>query len=99
MMDKQKDILVQVDLHCKWERTPPMYRLYVNDELFSERNYIWQAGEYLRENLVLNAPAGEYKIRIETPSTSSFKLRNVKCSDDSVRTIDNETFEILANAD
>ena len=93
-MEKQKDILVQVDLHCKWERTPPMYRLYVNDELFSERNYIWQAGEYLRENLVLNAPAGEYKIRIETPSTSSFKLRNLRCTHGEAQIIDNETFRI-----
>jgi hypothetical protein len=93
-MDEQKDILVQVDLHCKWERTPPMYRLYVNDELFSERNYIWQAGEYLRENLVLNAPSGNYKIRIETPSNFNFKLRNLRCTHGKAQIIDNETFRI-----
>ena len=93
-MEKQKDILVQVDLHCKWERTPPMYRLYVNDELFSERNYIWQAGEYLRENLVLNAPAGNYKIRIETPINFNFKLRNLRCTHGEAQIIDNETFRI-----
>ena len=93
-MEKQKDILVQVDLHCKWERTPPMYRLYVNDELFSERNYIWQAGEYLRENLVLNAPSGNYKIRIVTPSNFNFKLRNLRCTHSEAQIIDNETFRI-----
>lgn len=89
-----KEILVQIDLHCKWERTPPIYRLYVNDELFSERNYIWQAGEYIRENLVLNAPPGEYKIRIETSSDFNFKLRNLRCTHGNARVIDNETFRI-----
>ena len=85
---------MQIDLHCKWERSPPIYRLYVNDELFSERNYIWQAGEYLRENLVLNAPSGNYKVRIETPSDFNFKLRNLRCTHGNAQIIDNETFKI-----
>jgi len=93
-MEKQKDILVQVDLHCKWEKSPPMYRLYVNDELFSERNYIWQAGEYIRENLVMNAPSGSYRIRIETPSDFHFKLRNLRCIDGKAQIINNEVFKI-----
>jgi hypothetical protein len=93
-MDKQKDILVQVDLHCKWEKSPPMYRLYVNDELFSERNYIWQAGEYIRENLVMNAPSGSYRIRIETPSNFNFKLRNLRCTHGEAQIINNEVFKI-----
>jgi hypothetical protein len=89
-----EEVCMQIDLHCKWERSPPMYRLYVNDELFSERNYIWQAGEYLRENLILRAPSGNYKIRIETPSKFNFKLRNLRCTHGKAQIINNENFRI-----
>lgn len=73
-----KSVILSVDIHCNWEVNPPMYRLYVNDELFTERNYIWQASEFVTENLSLNAPPGEYKIKIETPSDFNFKIRNLQ---------------------
>ena len=85
---------IQIDLHCKWERTPPTYRLYVNDELFCERTYIWQAGEYLSENLLLEAPSGNYTVSVETPSDFNFKLRNLRCTHGNAQIIDNETFRI-----
>ena len=89
-----EEVCMQIDLHCKGERSPPMYRLYVNDELFSERNYIWQAGEYVRENLILRAPSGNYRVRIETPSKFNFKLRNLRCTHGKAQIINNEDFRI-----
>lgn len=93
VLDK-KDVAMQIDIHCQWYKSPPMYRLYVNNELFSERNYIWQAGEFLRENLVISAPPGQYTVRIETPSDFNFKLRNLRCTHGNAQIIDNETFTI-----
>ena len=52
------------DLHCDWEGLPPSYRVYVNDELFAERTYIW-TNEYLNEMLQISAPPGRYQVRVE----------------------------------
>jgi hypothetical protein len=93
VLDK-KDVAMQIDIHCQWYKSPPMYRLYVNDEMFAERNYIWQAGEFLRENLVISAPPGQYTVRIETPTYAIFKLRNLQCSYGDVQIVDSTRFRI-----
>lgn len=53
-----------VDVNCEWSGTPPRYRCYVNDELFTERTWIWQ-DIYLEEALQIQAEPGMYKIRYE----------------------------------
>lgn len=55
-------ILSQID--CTWEGLNPVYRLYVNDELFSERTWIW-TNSYLEEAVQMSAPAGTYTLRYE----------------------------------
>ena len=57
-------VRVVADLHCSWEGLPPTYRVFVNDELFSERTWIW-TDSYLEEYLQILAEPGEYKIRFE----------------------------------
>ena len=94
MEEVLEDIRMEIDVHCKWNINPPVYRLYVNDELFSERNFIWQADEFVTENLVMNAPLGSYRIRIETPSEFNFKLRNLKCAYGKAEVVNNEVFKI-----
>ena len=34
-------VLLAFNLFCDWNKTPPIYRLYVNDKLLTERTYIW----------------------------------------------------------
>ena len=89
-----KEVHMQIDVHCKWNKIPPMYRLFVNDEMFTERTYVFQAGEYVRENLIIEAPSGNYEVKIETPSKESFKLRNLSCSYGDAQIIDNTRFRI-----
>lgn len=50
---------------CKWEGLPPTYRVYVNDELFTERTWIWQDEIFLREEIQIEAEPGEYRIHYE----------------------------------
>lgn len=59
------NIFVQAcfDLHCEWKETPPSYRVFVNNELFTERTYVW-TDYYLTEMLQIEAPAGHYQITI-----------------------------------
>lgn len=86
---------VEFDLFCDWKKQPPIYRLYVNHELFNERTYIWTGTKYLQEILQMNAVPGVYKIRIENLGSAVFKIRNLKGIAGPVKLIDSTTFEIL----
>lgn len=75
------DIAITADVYCRWEGTPPTYRLYVDDELFTERTFIWKGG-HLTEVFHVRAPPGEYKLRYETVSegTASISVKNLRVS-------------------
>lgn len=59
-------VRVVCNVYCRWEGLPPNYRVYVNDELFTERTWRWEHPEYyLQETLQIEATPGEYQIRYE----------------------------------
>lgn len=67
--------------------TPPFrYRVYINDELFTERTWIWQ-NVYLEEMLQISAPAGTYTIRFEIvdPDNGRLKVRKHRTHIDLLR--------------
>lgn len=57
-------VQVLCDVQCDWEGLPPTYRVYVNDELFAERTWVW-TDEYLEELLQIEAEPGKYQIHYE----------------------------------
>ena len=58
-------VRVVCNVACKWEGLAPIYRVYVNDELFTERTWIWRDDFYLREEIQIEAEPGDYNIRYE----------------------------------
>ena len=59
-----------VQVHCNVECVQrgiiePKYRVYVNNELFTERTWIFTEKEYLEEMLQIDAPPGKYTIKFE----------------------------------
>ena len=72
-------ILVKADVSVKWADDPPSIRVYVGDELFSERTWIWR-NEYLEEMLQINAPPGTYDLRWEVvaPAQAEIEVKNVR---------------------
>jgi hypothetical protein len=58
-------VRVVCNVACKWEGLAPIYRVYVNDELFTERTWVWQDDSYLREEIQIEAEPGDYNIRYE----------------------------------
>lgn len=66
-------VLVTCDVDCKWTGEFPRYRVYVNDEMFTERSWIWH-NDYLKENIQINAPAGAYKIKLQLLDTAHAEL-------------------------
>ena len=85
---------VSFDLFCD-KGNKPRYRLYVNDELFVERTYIWTDNKYLRENLQIEASSGEYIIRLEKLDKCKMYIRNTKADYGPVEILNSTTFRIL----
>ena len=67
-------IRVLCDVDCSWTETPPVYRVYVDDELFAERTWRWR-DEYLEEMIQIEAEPGEYVMSYELVDSPGATLR------------------------
>jgi len=94
-MDK-RFVKIRFDVHCTWRGFPPQYRVFVNDELFAERSFIWDEYHFIKEMLQVEAVPGTYTFRIEElePKTGNFTLTNPVVELGRARIVDNNTFEI-----
>ena len=65
------------DVYCHHVSDDTRYRLYVNDELFTERTWIWHE-HYLEESIVVVGQPGRYRIRYElvSPTVSELEIRD-----------------------
>jgi len=72
-------VLALNDVNCDWHGEPPRYRCYVNNELFTERTWIWTEN-YLEEQLQILAKPGEYQIRYELvdPENATLTINNYR---------------------
>ena len=92
-----KFIKILFDIHCKHKgENLPAYRVYVNDELFTERTWIWHE-HYLEEMLQIDAPPGRYQVRVEAvrPVGGKFKCYNQRVEIGDAQWVDATTLEIL----
>ena len=75
----RKFVRVLADIDCEWEGLNPIYRVYVNDELFAERTWLWT--DYcLEELLQIEAAPGEYQLLWELvpPHLAKLIVKNVR---------------------
>jgi hypothetical protein len=93
---KRNFIKALFDLHCEWYDQAPSYRIYVNDELFAERTFVWK-NEYLTEMLQITAPAGTYSVQIKPieKNLGTFTVRNLRVEVGNGRWTNPTTLEIL----
>jgi hypothetical protein len=83
---KETEITVQVHaLQPRWiEHEQPKYRLYVNEDLITERTWIWDSDTYIEESIVIEVPSGvNHNIRLDLIKSkpmdlSQFGLQNLK---------------------
>lgn len=45
---------------------PRIYRLYVDDDLITERTYIWGRTSSVDENVIVALESGKHEVRVET---------------------------------
>jgi hypothetical protein len=68
-------VLAICDVYVKWKGgPPPRYRCYVNDELFTERTWIW-TDQYLEEHIQIQAGPGHYDVRYELLDTDHARIK------------------------
>ena len=80
------EVSLRVQVHClqpKWiEHENSRYRLYVNDDLITERTWIWTISNYIEEDLLVDVTEREsHIVRLETildnpRSLTQFGLQN-----------------------
>ena len=72
--------VIEFYLYCDWKDLPPTYRLYFNDELMTERTYLWHNDkEVLQERVPVTVENGTpLNIKIEQIGQHSgkFSVRN-----------------------
>lgn len=58
--------LITADVYAHWGDVSPTYRVYVDNDLLTERDFIWPAHEiFIRENIVVDLKSGPHTLRIE----------------------------------
>lgn len=74
--------ILLADVYCNWKRESPRYRLFVNGELFVERQYIWRT-EYLEEMIPIWTSPGDYTVVYElVPGTNAkLEIKNLRIAD------------------
>lgn len=73
---------IEFYLYCDWEHFAPTYRVYFDDELMTERTYIWHNDRHvLRECLSVNAdPDIGHVIKVEQvgQQTGAFCIEGIE---------------------
>ena len=55
-----------MDIYCNWEAEPQAYRVYVDDDLLTERTYLWRnTDQYVQENIVVAVEPGTHTFKLE----------------------------------
>jgi len=88
-------VIAKCDIYCRWTGPHPKYRCYVNNELFSERTWIWN-DVYLEESLQIQAAPGRYSVRVELVDSNhaSIVVRNLSISSGSAVIANDGSIEI-----
>jgi hypothetical protein len=57
---------ISIDVYCNDSDGSPAYRVYVDDDLLTERTWSWPSFEiFVKEQLVVDIDPGFHKVRIE----------------------------------
>jgi len=71
---------IVLDVHCSGiHSNDPVYRVYVDDELLTERTWVWPAHEiYIKEHIEVDIDPGKHIVKIHNCSPdNSLKFKNV----------------------
>jgi hypothetical protein len=68
-----------VDVYASWDITPPKYRIYVDNDLLTERDFVWGRDTYICERILVNLEPGTHVLKVEQTNTSgTICTKNIK---------------------
>ena len=90
-------VRVLADVDCEWEGLNPIYRMYINGELFTERTWRWTEN-YLQEMLQVEVGPGDYKLSWELvpPHLAKLTLKNIRVDFGPGEIVDDNILRITA---
>lgn len=59
-----RSVTVECDVYCDWQGPSPTYRAYLDNELFTERTWIWP-DQYLEETWQITSVPGQYQLNYQ----------------------------------
>ncbi len=63
---------LEVDVYGHWSDNPPIYRIYVNNEMFAERTFGWPSYQnYITEHMYCDLDSGVHTLCLENLDTNS----------------------------
>ena len=92
-----KFVKVVFDLHADRIQPDSRYRIYLEDELLTERTWRWDDKTYLEEMLQIKAEPGLYKVSLEKalPTKTRFTVKNMRVELGDAKIKDDDMLEIL----
>jgi len=74
---------ITVDVYAHWGNQAPRYRVYVDNNLLTERDFIWPGSTmFARERIVVNLDPGTHSVKIEQIGNSgTIQAKNVLVDD------------------
>lgn len=72
----KKAVIVRVDVECDTHGPAPIYRAWLDHELFAERVWRFPADQYLEETWQIRARPGRYQLRYELIGLGRLTVRN-----------------------
>lgn len=62
---------ITVDIYAHWGDKPPVYRLYVDNDLLTERTFVWPGNEsYIKEHIIVDLEPGLHSVQVQQQDTN-----------------------------
>lgn len=65
-------VTLTVDVYCNRSEGEPCYRVYVDDEMLTERSWVWPSYEvFIKEHIEVNLEPGAHRLEVRELSNDS----------------------------
>lgn len=71
---------ITVDIHCHWNDSPPRYRVYVDNDLLTERTFTWPGYQnFIKEHIHVMLSPGQHQVTVTNvdPRFGNFEAKNI----------------------
>jgi hypothetical protein len=73
-----REVKLTADVHASWSDTAPRYRVYVDQDLMTERDFVYPGAEiYITEHILVNLMPGGHTVKIEQINGDNIQVKNI----------------------